>query len=59
GDGGGGRTMWGTYAVGSMHTSVFNAAVGDGSVATLSVTMNTELVARLIDCKDGVAVSIP
>jgi hypothetical protein len=59
GDGSGGTTMWGSYAIGSLHTGVVNSAVGDGSVATISNTISGEILNHLIDAKDGKAVSIP
>jgi type II secretory pathway pseudopilin PulG len=59
GDGGGDTTMWGNYAIGSLHTGVVNSAVGDGSVTAISSTISGLVLNRLIDAKDGNAVSIP
>ena len=58
-EGGGTITAWGNYAAGSSHSGVFNAALGDGSVRPISKTVNPDLIVRLTNVEDGVAVSLP
>jgi len=58
-EGNGAVTNWGSYAAGSSHTGVLNAAVGDGSVSAISKTVNTDLIVRLTHVEDGMAVSLP
>ena len=44
---------------GSYHPSVVNFALGDGSVTSLSTTIDPVLVTRLADINDGHAASVP
>ena len=52
-------TPWWGYALGSWHPGLFNILVGDGSVQSMSNTVNTSLVVQLTLVNDGNAVSIP
>jgi len=47
------------YAFGSAHGSVCNFLFGDGSVHSMSASTLPLLVCRLVDARDGNAVSIP
>jgi len=49
----------GRYSLGSSHTSVVNALVGDGSVQAISKTTDPGLMWLLTHTSDGNAVSIP
>jgi type II secretory pathway pseudopilin PulG len=47
------------YSFGSAHTGICQFLVGDGSVATISVTTSRAIMVALADATDGVSVSIP
>ena len=54
------RTMWWLpMGFGSWHTGVCNFAVGDGSVASVSMAANPRIIAMLGVCNDGNSVSFP
>ena len=55
------RHVWSqpTMGFGSWHTGVTLFAVGDGSVASVSDSINPRILARLGACDDGQSVTIP
>ncbi|MDR1923950.1 MAG: DUF1559 domain-containing protein [Planctomycetaceae bacterium] len=59
GSGDGSAVMWKEYAIGSSHPGVFNSAIGDGSVSSVSKTISVRIINCLIDTKDANAVSLP
>jgi len=55
------RDFWSgnPMSFGSWHVGVCNFTLGDGSVSSVSSTINAALLARLTIVKDGYAVSLP
>lgn len=53
------RTAFHTYAFGSGHSDVFNAALGDASVRSFSNTINTNILALMSHVSDGNTVALP
>jgi hypothetical protein len=49
----------GEFGFGSWHPGVCLFLIGDGSVRGISVTVTTQTMYMLADCKDGGAVSLP
>ncbi|MDR0521365.1 MAG: DUF1559 domain-containing protein [Planctomycetaceae bacterium] len=58
GEGKGTIVAWSNYAIGSYHTGILNAALGDGSVKTINNTINGTIVVRMTDVADGMSVSL-
>jgi prepilin-type N-terminal cleavage/methylation domain-containing protein len=50
---------WGSYGLGSLHPNLFNILLGDGSVRSISYTVNTNLLVRLACVNDGESISLP
>jgi hypothetical protein len=58
GDGKGSINALVSYAMGSYHTGILNAALGDGSVKTINNTIKGEIILRMTDVADGGSVSL-
>ncbi|MDR0609358.1 MAG: DUF1559 domain-containing protein [Planctomycetaceae bacterium] len=52
-------TTWGSYSFGSYHPGVFNIALGDGAVMTISNVISRPNLTRMIWVDDGVVLEFP
>ncbi|MDR1962268.1 MAG: DUF1559 domain-containing protein [Planctomycetaceae bacterium] len=52
-------SSWGTYSFGSYHPGVFNIALGDGSILSISNAINRPNLTRMIWVNDGVGIEFP
>jgi hypothetical protein len=50
---------WDTYSFGSYHPGVFNAALGDGAIFSISNAINRPNLTRMIWVNDGVSLEFP
>jgi hypothetical protein len=58
-DGNNDYVPWRNYGFGSLHPSVFNVLLGDGSVRSVSKTINMTLIVKLSRVNDGEFVILP
>jgi prepilin-type N-terminal cleavage/methylation domain-containing protein len=52
-------SSWATYSFGSYHPGVFNAALGDGAIFSISNAINRPNLTRMIWVNDGVSLEFP
>lgn len=52
-------TAWAGYGLGSYHTSVFNVLLGDGSVRSVSMTVNTDILTHLVAVANRQSPALP
>jgi hypothetical protein len=52
-------SSWATYSFGSYHPGVFNAALGDGAILSISNAINRPNLTRMIWVNDGVSLEFP
>jgi type II secretory pathway pseudopilin PulG len=58
-EGNGANVVWHQFAAGSVHPGLFNTALGDGTVAGVSNSVNPTILVRMVWVNDGVTVEFP
>ena len=50
---------WTGYGLGGTHTATFHVLLGDASTRAISMTVNTDLLVRMVWVSDGQSISLP